>query len=115
MRLKPLAWLTVGVAVAATLAYVRPAVAKEVVLQDSKTLVAFDSNTGALTRLVSKTTNWTIERRPSLGISFRMLVPLPNRQDNFILGQDQRAVRVEKISDREVVIEWKELKSQHGG
>ena len=89
--------------------------AREVVLQDSKTLVAFDSNTGALTRLVDKTTHWTIERRPDLGISFRMLVPLPDRQDNVILGRKQRAVKVDKVSDHEVIIEWKNLISQHGG
>ncbi len=89
--------------------------AREVVLQDSKILVAFDSKTGALTRLVDKTTNWTIERRPDLGISFRMLVPIAGRQDNFILGRKQRAVKVDKVSDHEVVIEWKNLLSQKGG
>ena len=52
------------------------AVAREIVLQDSKLLVAFNSETGALTRLVSKDPQWAIERRPDLGISFRMLVPL---------------------------------------
>ena len=56
-----------------------------------------------------------LERRPDLGISFRMLVPLPDRQDNFILGQKQHAVKVDKVSDHEVAIEWKNLLSQHGG
>jgi len=94
-----------------------PALARghEVVLQDSKLLVAFDANTGAMTRMVSKDPEWTIERRTDLGVSFRMLVQLPDRQDNFILGQKQRAVKVEKISDHEVITEWKDLTSQHGG
>ncbi len=91
------------------------AMAREIVLQDSKLIVAFNSETGALTRLVSKEPQWAIERRPDLGISFRMLVPLPDRQDNFVLGQKQRAVKVEKVSGHEVVIEWKNLLSQHGG
>lgn len=78
-------------------------------------LVAFSSETGARTRLVDNTNNWTIEGRPNLGISFRMLVPLPDRQDNFILGQKQHAVRVDKVSDHRVVIEWKNLLSEHGG
>ncbi len=93
----------------------RAASARDIVLQDSRLLVAFDSQTGALTRLVSKNPEWTIERRPNLGISFRMLVPLPDRQDNFIFGQRQRAVRVDRVSAHEVVIEWKDLISQHGG
>lgn len=103
------------VLVLSTILMWQSAFAREVVLQDGKLLVAFDSETGALTKMVSKTTDWTIERRPDLGISFRMLVPLPDRQDNFILGQKQQAVKVDKISDHEVVIEWKNLLSQHGG
>lgn len=89
--------------------------AGEVVLQDSKVLVTFSSETGALTRLVDKTTGWTIARRPDLGMSFRMLVPLPDRQDNFILGQKQRAASVERVSKNEIVMQWKDLSSQHGG
>lgn len=91
------------------------AFAKDVVIRDNKMLVAFNSQTGALARLVSRNPDWTIERRPDLGISFRMLVPLPGRQDNFILGQKQRVSSIEKVSEHEVVIVWKNLRSQHGG
>lgn len=34
--------------------------ANELVLQDSKFLVAFDSNTGALVRMENKSTSWII-------------------------------------------------------
>ncbi len=37
----------------------------------------------------TKPTHWTIERRPALGISFRLLAPLPHQRANFILGQKQ--------------------------
>ncbi len=88
---------------------------KEVVLHDSKLLVAFDSNTGALIRLESKELHWLIERKPELGMSFRLFVPLPNRKYNFVLGQKQKAIKVEKISEHEIQIEWKNLKSEFGG
>ena len=39
----------------------------EVVLEDSTFLVAFDAGTGALTRMVRKSTGWAIQRRPELG------------------------------------------------
>ena len=91
------------------------ALAGEVVLQDSKLLVAFDSNTGALVRMENKTTHWIIERRPELGMSFRLFVPLPERRYNFVLGQNQKAEKVEKISDNEVQIVWKNLTSEYGG
>ncbi len=99
----------------ASMLYAQTVSAREVVLQDNKLLVGFDSETGALTRIVDKTTGWTVERRPELGMSFRMLVPLPHRQDNFILGQKQRAVEVKKVSDHEIVLKWENLLSQHGG
>lgn len=90
-------------------------VSGEVVLQDSELLIAFDPVSGALTRMERKSTQWTIERRPALGISFRLHAPLPERRANFILGTKQRAASVEKISDNQVRLQWKNLLSEHGG
>jgi hypothetical protein len=87
----------------------------EVVLQDSEFVVAFDPATGALTRMEHKPTNWTVQRRPALGVSFRMLVPIPGRRANFVLGQKQKAASVQKISDSQVKLVWKDLQSEHGG
>ncbi len=89
--------------------------AGEVILQGSEMLVAFDRASGALTRMEHKPTNWTIERRPALGVSFRMLAPLPGRRANFVLGQKQKAASVEKIADDQVRLQWKNLLSEHGG
>ncbi len=92
-----------------------PASANEVVLQDETLRVAFDAKSGALTRLERKSTQWVIQRRAELGVSFRLFAPLPHRRDNFVLGQKQRATEVEKISDHQVRLEWKNLLSEHGG
>jgi len=89
--------------------------AGEVVLEDDALLVAFDRQSGALTRLRLKQTGWIVERRPELGMSFRLLVPLPHQRTNFVLGEKQSAVSVEKLSPRQVRIEWKNLLSEHGG
>jgi hypothetical protein len=91
------------------------AMAGEVVLQDEELLVAFDSESGALTRMEHKTTHWIIQRRPALGVSFRLLAPLPGRRDNFVLGQKQKVVEVKKISDNEVHLRWDNLLSERGG
>ncbi len=90
-------------------------VAGEVVLEDDVFLVAFDRGSGALTRMEHKPAHWTVERRPALGASFRMLTPMPNRRANFVLGQKQKAASVEKIADNQVRIVWKDLASEHGG
>lgn len=89
--------------------------AGEAVLEDDQLLAAFDTDSGALTRLENKTTHWTIERRQELGVSFRLLAPLPGRRYNFVLGQRQHASEVTKVSDQQVRIQWKDLLSEHGG
>lgn len=91
------------------------AAAGEVVLEDDELLVAFDRSTGALTRMDRKSSHWPIERRPALGASFRLLAPLPDRRDNFILGGKQRAKSVEKIGNNQVRMQWSDLLSEHGG
>ena len=90
-------------------------IAGEVTLDDNEFLAAFDLATGALTRMEHKPTKWIVERRPALGASFRMLVPIPGRRANFVLGQKQKAASVEKTSDSQVRIVWKDLASEHGG
>lgn len=93
--------------------------ASEVILQDNSLLVAFDSDSGALTRMehmtTDRSTDWTIERRPELGVSFRMFAPLPERRFNPILGQKQKAAEVKKISENEVELQWTNLMSENGG
>lgn len=93
----------------------QPGFAAEIVLKDSKMLAAFDSDTGALVRMQNLETGWVMQRRPELGVSFRLHAPLADRRDNFVLGQKQRAAKAEKISDREVRLQWANLVSEHGG
>jgi Domain of unknown function (DUF6259) len=87
----------------------------EIVLEDKELLVAFDKNSGALTRMARKSRNWLVERRPELGVSFRLLAPLPQQRANFIYGQKQTAAKVEKVSSSQVQIVWRDPVSQHGG
>lgn len=87
----------------------------EIVLEDRELLAAFDPASGALTRMEYKPAQWTIQRRPELGVSFRLLAPLAERRDNFVLGQKQKAVEVKKISDHQVELRWENLASERGG
>lgn len=90
-------------------------IAGEVVLEDAELLVTFDPASGALTRLERKSTQWSIQRRPAFGISFRLLAPLPNRRDNFVLGAKQRAASVQKVAPDHVRLQWSNMQSEHGG
>lgn len=77
-------------------------------------LIAFDSHTGAIVRMESKATGWIFERRPELGVSFRMHVPLPDRRFNFLMGQKQRVKSAQQISANEIRLQWDNLKSENG-
>lgn len=89
--------------------------AGEVVLENEAFLVGFDRTTGVLTRMTRKASGWVIERRPELGMSFRLLVPLPKQRTNYVYGEKQKPVRVEKVGAHKVEIEWSNLASEHGG
>lgn len=93
----------------------QPAIAREITLEDHSLSIAFDSHSGALTRLADKTTGWKIERRPDLGISFRLFAPLPERRWNPVLGPKQSTAEVKKISEHEIRLQWKKLISENGG
>ena len=98
-----------------TVVAVSSVLAGQLVLEDNQMLVAFDTDSGGLTRLENKSTHWIIERRPELGVSFRLHAPLPGRRDNFVLGQKQHPVEVKKISDHQIHVQWRNLTSEHGG
>src|SRR5580692_5232585 len=93
----------------------RPALADDVTLEDHALRISFDSDSGALTRMEDKSTHWVIERRPELGVSFRLFAPLPTRRYNPVFGQKQHAAEVRKVSDNEISIRWENLVSENGG
>jgi hypothetical protein len=87
----------------------------DVTLEDNSLLISFDSDSGALTRFENKNPHWLVERRPELGVSFRLFAPLPTRRYNPVLGQKQHAAEVRKVSDNEITIQWNNLVSENGG
>lgn len=108
-------WLPAALSLCALAVSTSPsALAGEVVLQDDQVTVAFDSDSGALTRLEDKDLNWTVERRPELAASFRINTLLPDNSVNAIQGQKQHA-EVTKVSDNEVRLQWKDLTSEKDG
>jgi len=110
----PMRTLVAGFAFAIAMLSMAPASADEIVLQDDKLLVAFDSDSGALIRLEDKSTHWFVERRPEWGLSFRLNLSLPGQKHDFVSGQKKRAVEAQKISDQEVRLQWKDLVDEQG-
>lgn len=53
--------------------------AKTITLRNKWLTAVFAEENGALVSLVHQTTGWQLLGRPELGLSFRMLLPLPDR------------------------------------
>jgi len=85
-----------------------------IVLENEALWVEFCLETGALIGLRSKLTGWVIQRRPELGVSFRMLVPLPEMRNNPVRGEKQRVGHYE-VDENTVTFYWHKLESEHGG
>jgi len=108
-------WNFVGATTFATIFAVSLARAGEVTLQDNLLAASFDTDSGALTRLENKSTHWVIEPRPELGVSFQLNTLTADMKENPVLGRNQRAVEVKKLSNHQVRFQWKDLQSEHGG
>ncbi len=87
----------------------------EFVLENEVLKAVFNGRTGALATLTSKKTDWVITRRPELGLSFRMLVPLEGKRNNPVLGEKQPSPEVKKTGDGGLAFTWRKVRSERGG
>lgn len=86
-----------------------------IVLNNERIRAEFDSRTGALIELLAKDTGWALQRRHELGLSFQMLLPLAQRRNNPIMGNEQEAPNIDRPDENSLVLTWRNLKSRHGG
>ncbi len=86
-----------------------------IILENALLKAVFDRSTGALLNLTSKKTGWQVQRRSSLARSFRMLLPLPDRRNNPVVGEKQAPPMVETDNRQRLVFTWRNLHSEHGG
>ena len=63
----------------------------DTVLENEALRLRFAADTGRLCELVARDTGWSVLDRPELGLSFRLMVPLPGRRNNPVYGEDQKA------------------------
>ena len=58
----------------------------QIVLENSTLRALFNRESGFLVNLISKRTGWEVQRRAELGRSFQMHIPLTDRRNNLVLG-----------------------------
>lgn len=85
-----------------------------ITLENEALRLVFSADNGALVGLLARGTNWAIITRPSLGLSFRLLLPLPDRRNNPVYGEKQTVSRIEQAPDSVTFI-WNSVNSEYGG
>ena len=86
------------------------------VLENETLRLEFDYETGALVGLTAAESGWQILNRPHLGLSFRLMVPLPERRNNPVLGEKQQVASIELSDDgRNATFVWNGVESELGG
>jgi len=87
-----------------------------IVLSNESLRLEFAPDTGALVGLSAVETGWTLLDRPHVGLSFRLMLPLPGRRNNPVFGEKQTLTSVEAGNDgRSAAFVWDGVTSEYGG
>ena len=87
-----------------------------IILQNENLHLEFDAVKGTLIGLSSVKTGWKILDRPQLGLSFRLMLPLPGRRNNPVLGEKLIPTSISvDIKTRKITLFWDKMISEFGG
>ncbi len=85
------------------------------VLKNETLTAIFSKDSAALVGLTHKHTGWDLIRRAELGLSFRLQVPKPDQEANFVLGETQTVSAVKLSEDgTAVTFRWDALTDESG-
>ena len=88
---------------------------QNITLETNSLALSFDQETGSLTGLQSKVSDWTIIKRPELGLSWKIMLPLEGKRNNNAWGHQQQVKPECRFSDDFVEFTWKSIESEYGG
>jgi len=87
-----------------------------ITLENDALRLEFARETGALVGFTDKASAWEVINRRHLGLSFQLLVPLPGRRNNPVLGEKQPVLMSELSADGgQVNFAWDSVTSAYGG
>lgn len=84
-------------------------------LETSRIRLDFDSSNGSLVGIYSKLSQWNVIKRPYLGLSWRLMIPLEGRRNNNAWGHLQPIPPKCTCTDHSISFEWEEITSEYGG
>ena len=83
-------------------------------IENSLYLLEINPSNGVVTRFLDKKADLDIITTPEIGENFRLLVPLPGQESNYILGMEQK-LSSSSATDNSAIFEWKgPLTAAHG-
>lgn len=80
-------------------------------LENDRILAEFARSNGALTRLVFKDSGWQVQRRAELAHAFGLLVPVPGKRNNRVVGRNQSLADASFDGDT-LRLTWTNLRSE---
>ena len=86
-----------------------------VTLETSSLVLGFDRSSGSLVKLYSKASNWNVIKRPKLGLSWRMMLPLEGKRNNEAWGHKQPDAPRCECTDERIVFTWDSITTEFGG
>ena len=86
------------------------------ILKNETLELKFNDQNGTMTGIRSVLTGWDIMNRPHLGLSFRLLLPMPGRRNNPVYGEKQKVSSYDVSKDgKGVTYKWNGITSEYGG
>lgn len=76
-------------------------------IENDQVRIEFDKKDGSIVRLLNKNTGWEVIKQPLLSCGIEMIVPVPNRRNNKVIGKDQKLHAFVQKSISEVSLEWR--------
>jgi hypothetical protein len=89
---------------------------RSIVIENDRLSLSFDESTGALIGLVNKVTGWRWQVKASLGESFNLFVPTPDRSYSPVLGVRNRLSSFQRSANgQSLTLVWSDLESEYQG
>lgn len=85
------------------------------ILENQAIRIEFAQETGVMTSILHKKTNWNLISQPALASIWKLLVPVERHRNNKIYAQDQILSGIEEISSESLKLVWNGLRGNHSG
>ena len=88
---------------------------REIKLETTNLQLVFDEENGSLVSIYSTQSDWQVIKRPTLGLSWRIMVPIEGKRNNEAWGHEQETKPTCESGTDFVRFSWDKVKTRFGG